>query len=846
MTPLDAARHLAEAGVPIFLAPARTNKLGFKLPDGWERTEADPRVVDRWKPGMAMCAVMGHLVDAIDVDPRNGGSLEALSDALGGNLPRVYGVADTPSGGQHYLIATLGVRKLQNVVPGVDLQAGNADGVGRGFIFLAPTQRESKETGEVRPYVWQADALPDLGPLLLEDDDTGLDLLGLVETRHGNSRGKLDDDGSYEGALYEELDPEKKAEADQLVAAQISAWAELLGQAVEWPIGYRDDRGRGWEALAYQSAWALAKMAACPWMGLDQESAEFAYRELVPDEIADNDDCGGKWYDGIVEKAGSDPVDVPPWVERGSVEDDFGVVIRPLCDATNDAIVSDWLDEQVGRGPMSGMFRRGDDLIFTPRVGEEGYVPPRNILDFDGPAQVKRMTSMQFANRIDAMFRVVRVEKKGGKKVPMVFPRHLAERALSDLDTFPNVQMLRIVSHTPLVRPDGSVLDAPGFDAASGALYLPEHGLVVPPVPESPSAKDLKAARELVLRMVQDFPFVSEHDRANYLGCLLIPLIRLLVPPPYKMLIIGAPQRGSGKSLLALVMRTIHGGVFRSEIPREEDERRKVITSILDTTSAPVVQFDNVNGALKSSVMDGLLTSATWSDRKLGVQVNMELPNDRLWIATGNNIHIGGDMDRRVLWTTIDAGMERPEDRPTDVFGIPHLETWVRANRGELLAALLTLVSAWAAGGMKTEEEPTSDSFGRMTAVLRGILGHAGIEGQVGHEAAMPLRSDPDAEEIASFLQAVRRAMGDETWTCRELMDQVTDFEGEGIRGDELPLDLGDKVRHNRSGAIKSLGRWLSNHKDRVSHGLVIRGSGSGKDALKWQVCEAEVTDVYR
>jgi len=302
--------------VPIFLAPARTNKLGFKLPEGWERTEADPRVVDKWKPGMALCAVMGHLVDAIDVDPRNGGSLEALKVALGGKMPKVYGVADTPSGGQHYLVATLGVRKLQNIVPGVDLQAGNADGVGRGFIFLAPTMRESKKTGEQKMYTWTEE--PDLGVLLLEDDDSGAALVDLVETRHANARGKIDEHGSYDGPLYAELDDEKKIEADDLVAAQIKMWADLLEKAAGWPEGHRDEKGRGWEALSYQSAWALAKMAACPWMGIDDVGAAFAYAEILPPELADNNECSGKWYDGIVEKAEGEPVDVPPWVERGA------------------------------------------------------------------------------------------------------------------------------------------------------------------------------------------------------------------------------------------------------------------------------------------------------------------------------------------------------------------------------------------------------------------------------------------------------------------------------------------------------------------------------------------------
>ncbi|MCA1784047.1 MAG: hypothetical protein ABR616_18010 [Dermatophilaceae bacterium] len=846
MQALDAARHLAEAGVPIFLARAHTNKLGFKLPEGWEKTEPDPRVVEKWKPGMAICAVMGHVVDCIDVDPRNGGTLAALEEALGGELPTVYGVQDTPSGGQHYLVASLGVRKLQNVVPGVDLQAGNEEGVGRGFIFIAPTMRESKLNGEQNSYVWQS--APDLGALLLEDDESGEALVELVESRHGNSRGKVDKDGSYEGSLYSELDDEKQKEADELVAGHVKRWGEVLARAAGWPEGYRDEKGRGWEALSFQSAWALAKMAACPWMGIDETGAELFYHEILPPEIADNEDCSGKWYTGIVEKAEGEPVDVPPWVSRGSVEDDFGHVRRPPCDATNEALVSEWLDNEVGTGPMSGMFRRGTALIFTPRVGEDGYIPPKRPLDYDGPVQVQRLSSMQFANRIDALYQVFRytakTKTKDAEQVPMVFRRDLAERALTAMDTFPNLRDLHLVSHTPLMRPDGTVLDTPGYDDSSGALYLPESGLKVEPVPEEPTEDDVRAARKLVLGMISDFPFVTDHDRANYLGCLLIPLIRLMVPPPYKMLIIGAPQRGSGKSLLALLMRLIHGGVFRSEIPREEDERRKVITSILDTTSAPIVQFDNVSGALKSSTMDGLLTSATWSDRRLGVQKTMELPNDRVWVVTGNNIHIGGDMDRRVLWSTINAKMEHPEDRSPKDFKIPNLESWVNEHRGEVISALLTWVRAWVVAGMPADrDDTTSDSFGDMTAVLRGIFDVVGIQGVLGDRRTAPLRSDPEAEEMAEFLQAVYRSQGDAKWTARELMDRIkfNDFDGDAaIREDELPLDLGDKIKNNFSGSIKSLGRWLSHHKDRVNGGLVIKASGSSKGALAWQVVQAD------
>jgi hypothetical protein len=831
LDPKDAARHLAEAGVPIFLARHSPNNLGFALPSGWEKTVADPAVVDAWKPGMAMCAVMGHAVDAIDIDPRNGGSLEALRDALGGKLPTVYGVQRTPSGGQHLLVAPLGVRKAQNVVPGVDIQAGRPDGVGRGFIFLAPTVRPSKATGQDTGYVWEQ--VPDLDPLLL-GDDSGEDLRALVEAHHGRVKGKVNSEGSYDGPMFSELTKERQAEAEETVQLNIEHWRSLLDAAVLWPEGHQDGRGRGWEALAYQSAWALAKMAACPWMPMDEIEAQLVYDEILPPAIADDPKCADKWFDGIVDKALGEPVDVPPWVERGDVEDDFGST-RPLCDATNEELAREWLDHEVGRNRLRGMFRRGDDMVFTARIGEKGYEAPSGF-DEDGPSQIRRLDAVKLSREVSARYRVTKKVGKSQTQQAMLFPEHVARHVLASLDHMPNLKSLRMVTHTPIARRDGTILHTPGYDEASGVLYLPERGLRVEAVPEEPTEDDLAAAVKLVLAMVQDFPFATPHDRANYLGCLLIPLIRSIVPPPYKMLIIGAPQRGSGKSLLAQIMRQLHGGVFRSEMPREEDELRKVITTILDGTSAPIVQFDNVSGSLKSSTMDGLLTSPVHSDRRLGATAQVTMPNDRLWVVTGNNVLIGGDMDRRVLWSNIDADMEKPEMRPADAFAIPNLEAWVNDNRGALLAALLTMVRAWVVGGRRVKRAQTSDSFGLLTQTLQGILDHAGIEGNVGDQEAAPEMPDPEAEEWSSFLQETHRVMGDGWWTARELIDKFQQGGDFGPDEDALPGDLADKLRHQSAGVVKSLGKMLAKHRNQLSDGRKVQGKGGGNAAMKWRV----------
>ena len=518
-----------------------------------------------------------------------------------------------------------------------------------------------------------------------------------------------------------------------------------------------------------------------------------------------------------------------------------------VVDVTNESAALDWLEAEIGRGRLSGVFRRAQELVHTPRIGEHGYVEPKDDRDSNGPAQVRRIDALELARRIDHGYTVMRIKAKAPS--PCLFPQTVAGRASSAPDLLTSARDLLGVTHTPVVRRDGSILDVAGYDDASGMLYLPDQSLLVRQVSDEPTREEVLSAGKLLLDMVADFPFVTEHDRANYLGALLTPLLRPLVPPPYKLIAIGAPQRGSGKTLLAWIMREIHGGVFKSEMPTNDDELRKFITSTLDATTGPVVQFDNVTGVLKSSVLDGLLTSAEWSDRLLGKNEMLNLSNDRLWVATGNNVHIGGDLERRTLWVTINANMERPEERTA--FTIPHLESWVRENRGELLWALLTLIRAWVAVGRPTPEAPTSDGFGAWVAVLQGIITNAELGdsvGTVGHADSAHGKADPEDEEWAAFLAEVHRVYGSETWTSGELLHKtVTPDSGAWsvdhiqvgwLLGSELPGDVAEKMARSQVGATKSLGKWLGFRDGRWAGGLSVQNVGDRRGSKLWRVVE--------
>jgi hypothetical protein len=185
--------------------------------------------------------------------------------------------------------------------------------------------------------------------------------------------------------------------------------------------------------------------------------------------------------------------------------------------------------------------------------------------------------------------------------------------------------------------------------------------------------------------------------------------------------VITATNPGTGKTLLANMLMTLHGGVCRGEIPRDDAELRKVITAALMTTTAPVVLFDNLAGTVKSPVLDGLLTMRTWTDRWLGQNRDVSVLNDRLWLGTGNNAQFGGDLARRLAMVSIDPPGANHHLR-TD-FKITNLDDWMKDNRGEYLAAILTIARGWVNAGMP-RQRARSDSYANWIEGLRGLMAH--------------------------------------------------------------------------------------------------------------------------
>ena len=316
------------------------------------------------------------------------------------------------------------------------------------------------------------------------------------------------------------------------------------------------------------------------------------------------------------------------------------------------------------------------------------------------------------------------------------------------------------VTQVPTLRPDGTVLDRSGYDAATRLVYSPPPNLQVPATPDHPSRAEVAAARAVVADVLADFPFVDQASRANTWALWLTPVIRAAIEGPVPLACIDAPAPGTGKSLLAEVISIVATGRAEfSTAPDTDDEWRKRITSLL-LSGSTILAFDNVPSHLRSDPLAAAITADWWSDRLLGQSVTIRARQRATWIATGNNLAVGGDLPRRCYWIRLDAQVSRPWER--DGFRIADLRGYVTRHRGEILGALLTIARAWYDAGKPTTEVRRLGGFEHWTETVAGILAYTGVNGFLGNQAEMYDQADEDGPVWEAFLRAWQRCFGSE------------------------------------------------------------------------------------
>ncbi|NYT40776.1 hypothetical protein HZY97_08415 [Sphingomonas sp. R-74633] len=382
-------------------------------------------------------------------------------------------------------------------------------------------------------------------------------------------------------------------------------------------------------------------------------------------------------------------------------------------------------------------------------------------------------------------------------------------RQLLNAQTYDHLPVLDGVARQPYFRKaDDTLVAEPGYDAQSKVYAVfDREAFVVSDVSEAAARDALGALKDLI----SEFHFASECDRSAALCAMLTAAVRSSLPlaPAFN---ISASTPGSGKSYLGALITPFAGPgePLNMSYPTTAKEASKSMLAALLGKPA-VISFDDMQTDwLPFGMINRMLTSETVTDRVLGVSRTVTAATNVFVMGTGNNVSPVRDMSRRVVTIQLRPPTGSPATlsyagRPVDA---------VRANRGRFVSLALTIVQAWQAAGRPRTDVPDIASFGAWSDKVRQPLLWLG-EPDPATSLIQQVRSDPDAESLARFMEAWRLAFGSKPMTLRKVVDRAERDNGALLDAMmELPFVERGAINRNK------LGWYLKRNANRIVDGL--------------------------
>lgn len=360
--------------------------------------------------------------------------------------------------------------------------------------------------------------------------------------------------------------------------------------------------------------------------------------------------------------------------------------------------------------------------------------------------------SIQPARLREMLTRVIRWEKfdKRSNAWEPGHPPAWTVGAIAAREEWPAIRYLAGIIETPTLRPDGSVVDRPGYDERTGLLYSPNGDF--PAIPDNPTREDAGKAADKLFGLVVDFPFKAGH-RAAWLTALLTPMARSLIDEPVPLFSFEANVSGAGKTKLCDIISMIVAGRIMTRTGYYHDpiemDKQLVATAL---GGDRMVLFDNLEngGKFGNSSLDRALTGTTYRGRVLGKsEMTPDLDLTCVFFVTGNNYTLCGDVQRRIIPCRLESPLERPEER--DGFKIPDLLKHVSDNRGDLVVAALTILRAFILAGKPDQALKAMDYPAWSGLIRNAVVWATGEDPAVGRKDLEESNPDRTNEESLAY-----------------------------------------------------------------------------------------------
>lgn len=419
-------------------------------------------------------------------------------------------------------------------------------------------------------------------------------------------------------------------------------------------------------------------------------------------------------------------------------------------------------------------------------------------------------------------------------------PKQVAEVLLSRVGLWTLPKVIGVVT-CPTLRPDGSILSAPGYDSATRLYHAADPGLTLRGSVHKPTRTAAEGGLASLNTLLSEFPFADSTtegvSRAVALSGLITPVVRgaMAVAPLHAF---RANTAGSGKSYLVDTASAIATGrpCPVAAAAADEAETEKRIAGLL-LAGFPLASLDNCNGELGGDLLCQAIERPLIRIRRLGGSDIVELESRCTLFATGNALRVRGDMTRRTVVCDLDANMERPETR---AFRGDPVAT-VLADRGRYVSACLVIVRAYLAAETPGLLPPIA-SFDDWSRLVRSALVWLGCADPA-QSMEVAREDDPELAELREVVTAWKAnlELGDGL-TVKELADaaerraatvigEPPDYAHPEWRDCLLRL-VGDRGNVN----TRRLAGWLRSREGRIAEGYRFKRSvmGSQGGLVRW------------
>lgn len=346
---------------------------------------------------------------------------------------------------------------------------------------------------------------------------------------------------------------------------------------------------------------------------------------------------------------------------------------------------------------------------------------------------------------------------------PCAPPQMVASHMLANQDQ--EVPQLLGITRLPILRPDGEVITKHGYDEET-KLFLAPYVHFDLPIPDQPTMEDVRDAKAVIDELLYDFPFAYAEAKAASAGFLIEQCVRSsLIHGATPGYLIRAPDSGNstGKSYLARALTLIADGTApEKRWLHNEEELEKQFLPLIEAQSN-VIWFDNVDGFIRSAILEAVLTSREFQSRRLGrnsLRDMVTVPFRSSVLFTSNGALFEPALGRRFVTISLDEKFRQtpldenknPRYLLQEKFG-QHIHVHAKQMRSRYIRSALLIAKAWIQHGRPMNKTITTlRSFEDWSQVVPHIVSFGGWGSMQRSIEAAKFEMNADKQEAEEFI----------------------------------------------------------------------------------------------